>query len=57
MRIFLRLKNIIKLERTLVIELKNIIDKIAYSLNTYLNEAQIKPNILLVVAEFISSKL
>ena len=57
MRIFLRLKNIIKLEKTLTIELKNIIDKIAYSLNKYLKEAQIKPNILLVVAEFISSKL
>ena len=54
---FLILKKINKLEKKLIILLKAIIDKIAYSLNINLRIAQIKPNILLVVAEFNSSRL
>ena len=46
-----------KLEKKLINVLKKMIDNMAYSLQRYLKKAQTKPKILLVLAEFNSSKL
>ena len=54
---FFKLNIIIKLEKKLTIELKAMIDKIAYSLKTILKKEHISPNILLVTRVFCSSKL